>query len=237
MNHFFRKTIIRILTAGLFLYTVFSFPISAEAESGETRPAYVLEPPIIVSVSCPSDGQLALTASCGGHLSGYVLTYRLGTSRDWVRQVIPSDSDTLTVVLKDLPKQNHYLGLCSYLIANGCTYYSLWCPTEAHTPVIESKVPSVRVPSKFTVCCKKNGQLKISASGKGDISGFTIAYKRTGQSKWKKKNISVDGTKLRYTLKNLKKKSYHVCVRAYQTYHSVKYYSDWCNTITIKAKK
>lgn len=92
------------------------------------------------------------------------------------------------------------------------------------------------VPKRMAISSAKSGaKKKITVKYKklSGASGYRIAYRKKGTSKWYYKNT----TKTYYTLSKLKsKKYYYVEVRAYKTVSGKKYYGSYSKAKRVKVK-
>lgn len=80
---------------------------------------------------------------------------------------------------------------------------------------------------------RTKSSIKVAYKKVSNVSGYQIAYRKKGSSKWIYKTTSSTSK----TLKSLKKKSrYQIKVRTYKTVNGTKYYSTWSSTATISTK-
>lgn len=80
---------------------------------------------------------------------------------------------------------------------------------------------------------RTKSSIKVAYKKVSNVSGYQIAYRKKGSSKWNYKTTSSTSK----TLSSLKKKSrYQIKVRTYKTVDGIKYYSTWSSTATIATK-
>ena len=117
----------------------------------------------------------------------------------------------------------------AYCTASGVNYYSSWSTTQS-----VSCKPSA--PTSVKVTNTSANTLKITAKKSGNITGFSIRYKKDSGA-WK--TVTVKGNKkLSKSINKLTKGStYKVQVRTYLTVSGKKYYSSWSTAKSIKINK
>ena len=80
---------------------------------------------------------------------------------------------------------------------------------------------------------KKKTSITVSYKKVKGVSGYQIAYRVKGASKWKYKTTTGKSKKLS-SLK--RRKTYEIRVRTYKTVRKTKYYSNWSGISKVKTK-
>ena len=107
--------------------------------------------------------------------------------------------------------------------------------TTAYSSSYSSVKKVTAKPAKVTissVSSKKSRSGTVKWKKVSNATGYQVAYRRKGSSKWYYVTVKTNSK----TFTSLRKKNYYVKVRAYTTYKGTKYYGSWSSEKAMKVK-
>ena len=139
-----------------------------------------------------------------------------------------------------MKKLNKLLTLIIVICAFCCIPKQIANAKESYPQISMGKVYSFKVThtkdslSAFKLTKISSKAFRISASNTGGTSGYQVKYKQDGKN-WK--TLTVKASKLKKTIKKLKKKkTYRAKIRTYYTYKGKHIFSDWSRSKKISLK-
>ena len=205
--------------------------ITVASEDGATAECKVTvevpDAPSGISAVSKSYNQIKVSWNKVSGADGYKVSY--GTSSKCSTKTVYVKSSARSYVFKGLKTgRKYYVRVCAYKTVDG--------KKVVGSP---SSVKSVKpVPAKQTSFKVKAGTKKFTASWKkvSGACGYKVYYstKRSGNYKAK---VVKGNSKVKYTVKNLKKgKTYYVKSRAYRVVNGKKVYGPYTSTVRVRVK-
>ena len=205
--------------------------ITAASEDGATAECKVTvevpDAPSGISAVSKSYNQIKVSWNKVSGADGYKVSY--GTSSKCSTKTVYVKSSTRSYVFKGLKTgRKYYVRVCAYKTVDG--------KKVVGSP---SSVKSVKpVPAKQTSFKVKAGTKKFTASWKkvSGACGYKVYYSTKKSSGFKYKTVK-GNSKVKYTVKNLKKgKTYYVKSRAYRVVNGKKVYGPYTSTVRVRVK-
>ena len=205
--------------------------ITAASEDGATAECKVTvevpDAPSGISAVSKSYNQIKVSWNKVSGADGYKVSY--GTSSKCSTKTVYVKSSTRSYVFKGLKTgRKYYVRVCAYKTVDG--------KKVVGSP---SSVKSVKpVPAKQTSFKVKAGTKKFTASWKkvSGACGYKVYYSTKKSSGFKYKTVK-GNSKVKYTVKNLKKgKTYYVKSRAYRIVNGKKVYGPYTSTVRVRVK-
>ena len=205
--------------------------ITAASEDGATAECKVTvevpDAPSGISAVSKSYNQIKVSWNKVSGADGYKVSY--GTSSKRSTKTVYVKSSTRSYVFKGLKTgRKYYVRVCAYKTVDG--------KKVVGSP---SSVKSVKpVPAKQTSFKVKAGTKKFTASWKkvSGACGYKVYYSTKKSSGFKYKTVK-GNSKVKYTVKNLKKgKTYYVKSRAYRVVNGKKVYGPYTSTVRVRVK-
>ena len=205
--------------------------ITAASEDGATAECKVTvevpDAPSGISAVSKSYNQINVSWNKVSGADGYKVSY--GTSSKCSTKTVYVKSSTRSYVFKGLKTgRKYYVRVCAYKTVDG--------KKVVGSP---SSVKSVKpVPAKQTSFKVKAGTKKFTASWKkvSGACGYKVYYSTKKSSGFKYKTVK-GNSKVKYTVKNLKKgKTYYVKSRAYRIVNGKKVYGPYTSTVRVRVK-
>ena len=205
--------------------------ITAASEDGATAECKVTvevpDAPSGISAVSKSYNQIKVSWNKVSGADGYKVSY--GTSSKCSTKTVYVKSSTRSYVFKGLKTgRKYYVRVCAYKTVDG--------KKVVGSP---SSVKSVKpVPAKQTSFKVKAGTKKFTASWKkvSGACGYKVYYSTKKSSGFKYKTVK-GNSKVKYTVKNLKKgKTYYVKSRAYRVVNGKKVYGPYSSTVRVRVK-
>ena len=205
--------------------------ITVASEDGATAECKVTvevpDAPSGISAVSKSYNQIKVSWNKVSGADGYKVSY--GTSSKCSTKTVYVKSSTRSYVFKGLKTgRKYYVRVCAYKTVDG--------KKVVGSP---SSVKSVKpVPAKQTSFKVKAGTKKFTASWKkvSGACGYKVYYSTKKSSGFKYKTVK-GNSKVKYTVKNLKKgKTYYVKSRAYRIVNGKKVYGPYTSTVRVRVK-
>ena len=205
--------------------------ITVASEDGATAECKVTvevpDAPSGISAVSKSYNQIKVSWNKVSGADGYKVSY--GTSSKCSTKTVYVKSSTRSYVFKGLKTgRKYYVRVCAYKTVDG--------KKVVGSP---SSVKSVKpVPAKQTSFKVKAGTKKFTASWKkvSGACGYKVYYSTKKSSGFKYKTVK-GNSKVKYTVKNLKKgKTYYVKSRAYRVVNGKKVYGPYTSTVRVRVK-
>ena len=205
--------------------------ITAATEDGATAECKVTvkmpAAPGGVSAASKSYNQIKVSWKGVSGADGYKVSY--GTTSKCGTKTVYVKSSARSYVFKGLKTgRKYYVRVCAYKTVDG--------KKVVGSP---SSVKSVKpVPAKQTSFKVKAGTKKFTASWKkvSGACGYKVYYSTKKSSGFKYKTVK-GNSKVKYTVKNLKKgKTYYVKSRAYRVVNGKKVYGPYTSTVRVRVK-
>ena len=205
--------------------------ITAASEDGATAECKVTvevpDAPSGISAVSKSYNQIKVSWNKVSGADGYKVSY--GTSSKRSTKTVYVKSSTRSYVFKGLKTgRKYYVRVCAYKTVDG--------KKVVGSP---SSIKSVKpVPAKQTSFKVKAGTKKFTASWKkvSGACGYKVYYSTKKSSGFKYKTVK-GNSKVKYTVKNLKKgKTYYVKSRAYRVVNGKKVYGPYTSTVRVRVK-
>ena len=205
--------------------------ITAASEDGATAECKVTvevpDAPSGISAVSKSYNQIKVSWNKVSGADGYKVSY--GTSSKCSTKTVYVKSSARSYVFKGLKTgRKYYVRVCAYKTVDG--------KKVVGSP---SSVKSVKpVPAKQTSFKVKAGTKKFTASWKkvSGACGYKVYYSTKKSSGFKYKTVK-GNSKVKYTVKNLKKgKTYYVKSRAYRVVNGKKVYGPYTSTVRVRVK-
>lgn len=205
--------------------------ITVASEDGATAECKVTvevpDAPSGISAVSKSYNQIKVSWNKVSGADGYKVSY--GTSSKCSTKTVYVKSSTRSYVFKGLKTgRKYYVRVCAYKTVDG--------KKVVGSP---SSVKSVKpVPAKQTSFKVKAGTKKFTASWKkvSGACGYKVYYSTKKSSGFKYKTVK-GNSKVKYTVKNLKKgKRYYVKSRAYRIVNGKKVYGPYTSTVRVRVK-